>query len=239
MAGQNFELRYAGRSHRLEVSDEGLSRRYVWMVDDSEVVSHKTVDDRFALKPVDEARTTVPGARGRIDVRAGLTGVKRATLNVDGVEVDLVPEAGSAAARREERIRVHPRRHLVLHTTAAVAKVLIPLLGIGLVISWLPDWDLPGIPLPDVDLPSIPWPSIDLPSIPWPDWELPSWMRSVLDKLKYVWPVLLAFGIAQHEVKRRRDQDKRRSEVATGDATAKDAVEEPSSTRRRADDSDE
>lgn len=217
MAGQNFELRYAGRDHRLEVSDEGLSRRYVWTVGGSEVVSHTSMDDRLTLRPADDARINVPGARGGIEVRAGLTGVKRATLEVDGVEVDLVPEAGSAAARREERIRAHPGRHLVLHTTAALAKVLIPLLGVGLVISWLPDWDLPRIPVPDVDLPSVPWPSIDLPSIPWPDWELPAWVRSVLDKVKYVWPVLLAAGIAQHEVKRRREQDRRRAALTTRD----------------------
>lgn len=227
MAGQIFELTYAGRRHRLEVNDEGLSRRYEWTVDGSEVVSRKSMDDRITLKPEDAARDAVAGARGRVDVRAGLTGVRRATLVVDGNEVDLVPEAGSAAARREERIRAHPNRHLVLHTTAAIAKVLIPILGIGLVLSWLPDWDLPGIPLPDIDLPSIPWPSIDLPSIPWPDWELPSWVRTILDKAKYVWPVLLAFGLAQHEVKRRRQQDQRRAKAADRDGTdEKDSAEQ-------------
>ena len=216
MAGQNFELRYAGRDHRVEVTDTGMSRRYVWTCDGDEVATHTSIDDRLTLKPTDAARATVPGARGEVQVRAGLIGVKRATLVVDAVEIDLVPEEGSAAARREERIRAHPRRHLVLHTTAALARVLIPLLGVGFLVSWLPDWNLPGIPVPGVDLPSIPWPSIDLPAIPWPDWKAPGWLRAVLDKAKYVWPVLLAIGIARHEVKRRRQQDARRSAMAAG-----------------------
>lgn len=222
MAGQNFELRYAGRDHRVEVADAGMSRLYAWSCNGDEIATHKSMDDRVTLKPTDPARATVPGARGEIQIRAGLTGVKRATLVVDAVEIDLVPEAGSAAARREQRIREHPQRHLILHTTAALARVLIPLLGVGLLLSWLPDWNLPGLPVPDVDLPSIPLPSIDLPAIPWPDWEAPGWLRAVLDKAKYVWPVLLAIGIARNEVTRRREQDERRSRVALGQTAAEE-----------------
>lgn len=234
MARQNFELTHAGRTHRVDVTDAGLSREYVWTCDGDELSRRKSMDDRLKLKAVKGS----PDTLGEIHVRAGLTGVKRATLVAHGIEVDLVPEAGSAAARREERLRQHPRRHLVLHTTAALAKVLIPLLGIGLVLSWLPDWDLPRLPLPDIDLPNIPWPSIDLPSIPWPDWELPSWVRAILDKAKYVWPVLLAIGLAHHEVKRRREQDARRTELAAGqspDEGRNPSEERPSAQRPGAD----
>ncbi|CAN7315861.1 hypothetical protein [Knoellia sp. LjRoot47] len=217
MSGQTFEIAYAGHTHRVVVTDSGLAREYVWTCDGVEVARRQSLDDRVTLTPKSppgsEPETGAQsGEIGKIRVRAGFTGVRRATLVIAGTEVDLVPEAGSAAARREERVRAHPRRHVALHTTAALAKVLIPVLGIGLVISWLPSIDLPRIPWPDIDLPSLPWPSIDLPSLPRPDWELPSWVRWVLDKVKYVWPVLLAFGIAQHEVRRRRDQDQRRSE---------------------------
>ena len=87
--------------------------------------------------------------------------------------------------------------------------VLLPLLALWLLaqISW------PAIPWPDWDLPSIPWPDWDLPSIPWPDWdlpELPAWMRELLDKAKYVVPVLVAFALARAEVRRRRTQDERK-----------------------------
>lgn len=214
MGSQTFELRCAGRQHRLVVTDVGLRRRYDWTCDGVAVASTTSVDDRVTLTPVDPSTTSSTGRGvGRVVVRAGLTGVKRASLVADDVEVDLVPAAGSPAARREERVRAHPRRHIVLHTTAAVAKVLIPLLGIGLAISWLPSWDLPRIPWPDVDLPSIPWPSIDLPSIPLPDWERPEWLRAVMEKSRYVLPVLLAVGLARREVKRREQQDARRAQL--------------------------
>jgi flagellar biosynthesis/type III secretory pathway M-ring protein FliF/YscJ len=59
---------------------------------------------------------------------------------------------------------------------------------------------LDALPLPD--LPSIPW-----PSIPWPDLpnvQVPEWVRWVANHLKYVWPVILAFVLAEGEIRRRR-----------------------------------
>ncbi len=83
-------------------------------------------------------------------------------------------------------------------------------------------WPTIAIPWPDWNLPSIPWPSIPWPSIPWPDWdlpELPAWLKALLEKLKYVWPVVLAFGLAHAEVKRRRRQDERRRGGSAGPVT--------------------
>ncbi len=100
--------------------------------------------------------------------------------------------------------------------------MLLPLLLVGLMVR-IP-WPDISIPWPDWDLPSIPWPNIPWPSIPWPDWdlpELPAWLRALLEKAKYVWPVVLAFGLAHAEVKRRRRQDERRRQAPAG------AVEEP------------
>jgi hypothetical protein len=43
---------------------------------------------------------------------------------------------------------------------------------------------------------------------------LPGWLRWVLEHSKYVVPILVAFGLAQAEVKRRRKQDELRAERA-------------------------
>jgi hypothetical protein len=63
---------------------------------------------------------------------------------------------------------------------------------------------LPNLPLPDLP---------DLPSIPWPGLELPGWVREVLDKAKYVWPVVLAYVLARAEIRRRRKQDELKAEL--------------------------
>ena len=50
--------------------------------------------------------------------------------------------------------------------------------------------------------------AIPLPDLP--DWQLPDWLRWLLDKLKYIWPIVLAYVLARAEIKRRRQQDERR-----------------------------
>ena len=100
-----------------------------------------------------------------------------------------------------------------------VAKVVIPLLLGLLAIRFVVDlpWpDLPSIPLPDLpDLPDIPWP--DLPGLPLPDLPevgVPDWVRWVLDKAKYVWPIVIAYFLARAEINRRRKQDELRRQQA-------------------------
>lgn len=91
-----------------------------------------------------------------------------------------------------------------------------PASSVPLVIAWLLarfafSIDLPDIPWPDLpDLPSVPWPDIALPDWSLPDWSLPGWLQQVLDVLKFVFPVLLAFVIARGEIRRRRKQDELR-----------------------------
>lgn len=140
----------------------------------------------------------------------------RDLLGTDGLDLD--PEPGSAAAVREERIRRHPRRYAAVAVTLAVAKLVLPLvvglLAIRLAVSipW-PDWNLPSVPLPSIDLPAIPWPDVDLPSIPFPDVQLPGWMKWLLDKAQFVWPVILALVLARAELRRRRQQDELKAKL--------------------------
>ncbi|NNM46842.1 hypothetical protein [Knoellia koreensis] len=209
MGQQRFDLLVRGREHTVTATELGVQREIVWTVDGAEVARTKTTDDNAVLEA---------NGYGRVKLKASMTGVHRATLSVGQGAVDMEPEPGSRAARREERIRQHPRRHAVVEGVLATVKVLAPLFGVGFVVNLLPDWDLPDIPWPDIpwpsiDLPDIPWPSIDLPSIPWPDWSLPGWLDPVLDAARFVLPVLVAIGVAMGEVKRRQAQDARRVEV--------------------------
>lgn len=220
---QVWELVIDGRAHLVEVHGD-WSRRVEWYVDGALVGTEKSSDDKIRVSAADRddlgsvavffsglgkpRRATYLGPGEGTDLKA-LAGVGG---------VDLVPEPGSPAERYEERVRAHPTRYAVIAGVLGVGKVVGPILlaliaaRVAISIPW-PDWNLPSIPTPD--LPSIPWP--DLPSIPWPDLpnfslSLPGWLTWLLDKVKYVWPIVLAIVLAQAEVKRRRKQDELREE---------------------------
>ena len=227
-ATERWQLDGDGHQHVVEIADAGLRRSLTWLVDGTEVAGRKTSDERVVLDG---------GERGAVGVRLpAFTGPARrvtwyppggqlgaaaaAQAGVGGVDLD--PAPGSRAAAREAWIRAHPHRHAARRTAAAVLGVLLPLLGLWLLarvdIPW-PDIPWPDIPWPEIsgpdwDLPSIPWPDVE---IPWPDWqfpELPAWVREVLDKAKYVGPVVVAFVLARAEVRRRRAQDERKQRAA-------------------------
>ena len=46
-----------------------------------------------------------------------------------------------------------------------------------------------------------------MPTPDLPDWHVPDEVWWVLDKAKYVWPVVVAYVIARAEIKRRRERD--------------------------------
>ena len=157
MGSQRFDLTVRGRHHAVTASDVGLRREVVWLVDGAEVARRTTMDDRFHLDA---------DGHGRVELRAGLLGLRRATLHADGEVVDLTPCAGfvGGAARGADPASPPPL------CRAADARGRrqgrrATWLGLGLVLRWLPDWDLPRLPWPDLDLPRISWP--DLPPIPW------------------------------------------------------------------------
>ncbi|MET1008274.1 MAG: hypothetical protein ABWX96_22195 [Propionibacteriaceae bacterium] len=239
---ERWSLVADGRSHLVEIIDAGFSRRVVWLVDGEQVASRKAGEERLRITPDDDGqglgalalrfpslvgptrRVTWYGGSGDLDAAA------EAAIGLGGL--DFEPEPGSAPARREARIREHPRRYAATQTAAGVAKVVVPLVLIFLLskLALSVDWpDLPRIPWPDlpqIPWPDIAWPSIPWPNIPWPDWSLPAlpeWVREVLDKLKYVWPVIVAFVLARAEVDRRRKQDALKAQrSAVGEATETD-----------------
>ena len=210
---QRFDLSVDGRAHRVEITDGALRREIRWYVDDEEVAQTKSADDKVTLKPEDAdlglvaLRFSTLGRPRRVTLfEAGQEAEARAATGIGGIDLD--PEPGSRAAAYEQKVREHPRRYAAIQTASGVAKVVVPLLLVYLLARFtfsvpLPDVNLPSIPRPDLpDLPSIPWPDINLP-----DWSLPGWVREVLEKVKYVWPVVLAFVLARAEIRRRRKQD--------------------------------
>ena len=213
--------------HLVEILHAALGRRITWSVAGAEVATRRTSEERVVLDG---------GSRGALSVRLPrLMGpARRVTWYSPGSElgalaaahagiggVDLDPEPGSRAAAREAWIREHPRQYAARRAGAAAAGALAAVLGVWLLsrihIPW-PDWHL-RIPWPHIDWPDVPWPDI---AIPWPDWQLPSlpeWLRELMARLKYVWPVLLAAGLAHAEVRRRRQQDAQKAR-GTVDLTA-------------------
>lgn len=225
---QVWALTLDGRRHRVEAQGS-LTRHLRWLVDDELVAETKSGSDKIRMSAADQPQL------GAVAVRfSGLGRPRRATLfehdehsDVDALTralagvggVDLEPEAGSAAAAHEDRVRAHPQRYALTAFAAGVAKVVVPIILVALLARFalsvpLPDWDLPDLPnIPWPDLPNIPWP--DLPRIPWPDVTLPGWLVWTLDHAKYVWPVVLALVLARGEIMRRRKQDQLRAARAS------------------------
>lgn len=241
---QVYEMVIDGRRHRVETSvGDGWKNSATWWVDDEELATATSAaaDNLYLVADEEHALADEVGAvRARFTtlskpVRAtwfeGERSVAEAKAQVGVGGLDLVPEPGSPAAVREERMRARPRLYAARHVAAGVGKAVIPILLAALAarfvvsIPW-PDWDLPSIPMPDLDLPTIPWPSIDLPSIPWPDWSAPGWLVWVLDHLKYILPILAGLLLARAEIMRRLHQDAERERRAAGVPSAHDSGRE-------------
>jgi hypothetical protein len=211
---QRFDLTVSGRTHRVEVQDGALRREIRWYVDDELVKSVRSADEKVTLKPDDPELgllalrfSTLGHPRRATWFEPGEDEAAKATVGIGGL--DLEPAPGSRAAAYEQKVREHPRRYAAQHTAAGVAKVVLPLLFLFLAARFtfslpLPDVNVPDLPLPD--LPSIPWPDVN-----WPDLSLPGWVREVLDKAKYVVPVIIAFVLARAEIRRRHAQDELRA----------------------------
>jgi hypothetical protein len=217
---QVWTLTREGREHRV-VASTSAAHRVHWYVDGELRAEKKTWDDKVTVAATDGA--------GKLLVRySGLGAPRRATLYGPDDEaaaltglggVDLVPEPGSKAAAYERRVLDHPTRFALIATAGGVAKVVVPILfalvAVRLAIH-LPWPHLPRIPGPDLpDLPRVPWPSIPLPDLP--DVHPPDWLLWLLDKVKYVWPIVLAYVLARAEIKRRREQERRRAEQVAAD----------------------
>jgi hypothetical protein len=193
---QVWSLTIDGAEHRVEVRGGALRRYTRWYVDGEQVAARGSIEGKLRLTSKDH---------GALVVRYSALGAPlRATVG----DVDLEPEPGSRAAEHEDRVREHPGRYAAIQTAGGVARVVVPILltlltvRFALSFDW-PDWDLPDVPTPN--LPDIPWPDL-------PDITLPAWLRWVLEHAHYVIPILIAFALAQAEIKRRRKQDELRAE---------------------------
>ncbi|GGU25161.1 hypothetical protein [Nocardioides albus] len=229
----------SGQTHHLEVTGD-IIRTFVWTVDDEEVLTRKTADDRARLESKEHGSLLV--------IHSGLGTPRRATYftpdeglaGMTGVGgVDLTPEPGSRAAAYERRVIEHPKRYALIETLGGVGGVIAGIVG-AMVVAWivsrisLPDIDLPLPNLPDLpdlplpDLPSIPWPSIPWPDLP--DVQVPEWVKWVANHLKYIWPVVLAFVLAQGEIKRRRKHAEASRTSAEASRTSAEKAADDAST---------
>lgn len=210
-----WTLRANGRTVTL---DEGEERRTSVLRVDGETVAEETCDywGKHVLEHDDL----------RVQVQWGptnhVTAVRRLEDGPDG-GLDFEPPAGSRAARREALRRDHPVRFTLLSVAIAAGQVAAGVLGFGALITafvqgLLPRLDLSWDWLPT--LPSIDWPDwlqylspgYWLAKVPWPDLPdlpqlLPEWLTG---SARYWVPLLVAAVVAQHEIARRRAQDRAR-----------------------------
>jgi len=230
-APERWHLVHDGHEHEVRITDVGLRREVTWTLDGDQVGSRRSTDKRVVIDG---------GAHGAVGVRLpefvgparrvswheadGALGAKAAAQAGLG-GIDLVPEPGSRAAARELWIREHPRLHVARRTATAVAGVLVPLLVFWLLSQVRIPWPQISIPWPDWQLPRIPWPDLPLPRWDLPD--LPSWLRTLIEQAKYVWPVVFAIGVARAEVVRRRNQDERRRTAAAAQGRPAEAEQPP------------
>jgi hypothetical protein len=217
---QVWTLAHDGRTHRVEAS--GSSAHQVrWLIDGEQALEKKSWDEKVSLDGADLGTVVVRFSTLGKPRRATWFGPDEDAQALAGVGgVDLVPAEGSAAAAYEEKVRVHPGRYAALATAGGVAKVVVPLVLGLLAIRFAVSIPWPDLPLPNLpDLPRVPWP--DLPEIPFPDLpdlRVPDWVRWLLDKVKYVWPIVIAYVLARAEINRRRKQDELRRAQADEDA---------------------
>jgi hypothetical protein len=200
---QIWTLDHEGHEHRV-VARRNARHVVRWYVDGELRAERGTMSDKVKLaspNPEDDAKLLV--------YYSALGAPRRATLYPDGDDVsslvrlggiDLVPESGSSAERYDDKLREHPNRYAGLAALGGATKVLIPILLTFVVVHVAINIPWPHVPFPD--LPSVPWPDVPTPNLP--DWHVPDQVWWVLDKAKYVWPVVVAVVIARAEIKRRR-----------------------------------
>jgi hypothetical protein len=179
-----FSIEHDGR--RIEVVPySSLSKDRLQLLIDGDLVAE--------VKP-NGADTVVAG--DGVEVRVVMpwhgTSITRAELVSPEGPVRLAPAPGSAAARREQIERERPGLYAARHVLKGVAQVVGAVLGIGLVIRFLPDISLP-IDLPDINL------NIDPPSL-----DPPGWVAAIMASAKFWLPILLGVVIALREWRRRR-----------------------------------
>jgi hypothetical protein len=188
-----YSAEHAGRRVELWPDRDGVTTRLRLLVDGEQV----------AVARPRNGRNRIEG--GGVAVLARLTPlatISTAEILVEGEEpVPMDPEPGTRAARIEAFARRHPGLFAGRHVVRGVARVLLPLLGVGLLVNLLP-----RIPI-HIDAPDIPWP--DLPDIPVPDVDVPSlpgWVDAILATTHYWLPILIGLIIAVRERNRRRRQ---------------------------------
>lgn len=248
MVGERWSIRHDGRLHEVHVRRRLVNVVVEWRVDGELVSRTEDVDSSLVLTP-EEGHDPTLGAVG-VKTPTLLKATRRVVLRPPGGDFDdeepdgegpddeepdarvalllsfndgthdLVPDAGTRGARRQQWIVDHPVLFMWAELLTAgrgmvgvllLTTVVLPLLE-HLVPS--PDIDVPSVAVPDLPtlpLPSIPWPDISLPSIPGPDW--------LWDVTKLVVVVAVAWLLSRREVKRLRAEMARRSaaEVATPD----------------------
>ena len=192
MAPATFTTQHRGQQVAVVPDSLWERDRIRLLVDGEEVAETKANGPKTVLAGEDfEIRAVTPLWGGSV-LRAEL-------VPADGGEpLRLEPEPGTRAARRARFEREHPRLYAARHVVKGAAQVAVALIGLSLLLRFLPSIPLPDIDLPRLDLPDIPWPDIPLPHL-----EVPQWLQEILKSKPYWLPVVIGIFVARAELRRR------------------------------------
>ena len=141
---QNFRMHVGGHRHHIEIRDHGWRRTTTWWVDEQQVAARTSSDESMTLTPEEgspfaptagavRVRCTILGSPVRATWFEGEPGAAEAAATVGRGGIDLTPDEGSPAARREQRTRDQPRLHAARHAVLGVGKVVAPIVGLSLI----------------------------------------------------------------------------------------------------------
>ncbi len=223
-----YTLVHNGRRLEVEVSSAGLTNSARLLVDGRQVDARQaSIADRTTLQWGDRmvvlAWGWLPGSVASCVLREEQT-TGDAVPQIDDTPLD--PPAGSYAASIVKLQHEQPALYASRHVALATVKVLIPLLGIGaLLTALLPQFDILWIE--DIGAFVRSWvrelgafvrsllPSLDIPFFGRPEWlpriagtTLGGWIKWVVGWAKWVVPIAIALGVAVEEwqrLKRKRN----------------------------------
>jgi len=195
----SFSVEYEGR--RIEVVPESSwsGDRVRLLIDGDQVADARSAGADTVVEADGVVVRAVVPWHGSSITRAEL-------VRDEGEPLPLEPEPGSRAARRAQFERERPGLYAARHVAKGVGQALLAVLGIALIVRFLPSIPLPAIDLPDLNLPV---PSIDLPDIPVPDIELPGWLKAVIEAKEIWFPILVGIFVARREWRKRKRRTER------------------------------
>lgn len=219
---KRYTLEHTGHCLEVEPVEVGLSHIARLFVDGELKDEQKARNERARLQAGDYTVRIRWNGFGQV-TQCVLVEKRANSEGQQGQETHFEPPPGTRAARLAKLERERPLLYASRHVLWAVLRTLLPLLGIGALLTTF---------LPRVDLSWLPQPIYDEFFGPPPAWITPILDSPIFQVAKWGLPILIAILIAVSEVEKRRAKMTKLEEVVSTDEahTSQGAVEETRGT---------